>query len=83
MIQMAALLPIAPLILLPFAIVFFIAVFPVWLVAMILLGLVRAIVRLLPGGRQGAPARSLDRAFHWVKSFGGLIHLDGKTPTSS
>jgi hypothetical protein len=70
------LLPVAPLLLLPFALIFFVAVFPVWLVAMIVLGLARAALRLVIR-RPDHPARvALDRAFSWVKSFGGLIHFE-------
>jgi hypothetical protein len=75
MIHAAALLPVAPLLLLPFIIIFFIAIFPLWLVAMIVLGGVRGIVRLM--FREGGhPARAgVEKAFRWVLTFGGLIHL--------
>jgi hypothetical protein len=75
MIHAAALLPIAPLLLLPFIIIFFIAVFPLWLVAMILLGATRWIVRMMFRDA-GHPARAgVEKSFRWVLTFGGLIHL--------
>ena len=70
------LLPVAPILLLPFILIFFIAVFPLWLVAMILLGLARGIAQLV-FRRPDHPARmGIAKAMHWVKSFGGLIHFD-------
>ena len=73
MIQAAALLPIAPLLLLPFIVAFFIIVFPVWLVAIIVLVTVRAIAKLIFRRADHPAVVALDRAFLWVKSFGGLI----------
>lgn len=78
MIQVAALLPIAPLLLLPFILIFFIAVFPVWLVAMIVLGALRALAR--KAAPNAGPTRVLERAFVWVKTFGGFIHLGEGQP---
>jgi hypothetical protein len=75
MIQAAALLPIAPLLLLPFIVAFFIIVFPVWLVAIIVLVIVRAIAKLVFRRADHPVVAGLDRAFHWVKSFGGLISI--------
>ena len=77
-IQAAALLPIAPLLLLPFIVAFFIIVFPIWLVAMIALAIVRGMVRLLVRRSDHPAVASLNRAFNWVKSFGGLIQLGGE-----
>jgi hypothetical protein len=75
MIQAAALLPIAPLLLLPFIIVFFIVVFPVWLVAIIVLVIVRGLAKLIFRRAEHPAVAAIDRAFNWVKSFGGLIQL--------
>jgi hypothetical protein len=69
------LLPVAPILLLPFILIFFIAVLPVWLVAMIVLIVVRGGLQLVVR-RPDHPARvRMDKTFRWVKSFGGLIHL--------
>ncbi len=70
------LLPVAPLLLLPFAVIFFVAVFPIWLVAMIVLGLTRAIVRLVFRRRDHPLCTAIEKAFNWVKSFGGFIHYE-------
>ena len=70
------LLPVAPILLLPFIVIFFIAVFPVWLVAMIVLGSVRAVTHVVARNPENPARRRIDRAFHWVKSFGGLIHCE-------
>ena len=75
MIQAAALLPIAPLLLLPFIVAFFIIVFPVWLVAMIVLVAVRGVTRLLFRRPDHPAVVRVERAYNWVKSFGGLIQL--------
>ena len=73
MIAATALLPIAPILLLPFILIFFVVVFPVWLVALIVLGLVR-LLAMLVFRRPTHPVRAgLDRAFEWVKTFGGLV----------
>ena len=79
------LLPIAPLILLPFALVFFVVVFPFWGVALGILGLVLLILRginaLTRGSLDGAVA-GVHRAFRWVLTFGGFVRLgdQAKTP---
>lgn len=65
------LLPVAPLLLLPFIIIFFIAVFPIWLVAILILLPTRAFVRrFAPNSSFRA---SVEKAFRWVATFGGLI----------
>jgi hypothetical protein len=65
-------LPVAPILLLPFIIIFFIVVFPLWIVAVIVLGalmwLVRGVDALLKT-RLSVPVSS---AFHWTLSWGGL-----------
>ena len=81
MIAAATLLPIAPLFLLPFILVFFIAVFPIWLVAMMILGAVRWLARLMSANHPAT--RGIERAFRWVMTFGGLIHIDKETPSES
>jgi hypothetical protein len=72
------LLPIAPLILLPFALIFFVIVFPFWGIALGILGLALLIVRginaLTRGSLDGAVA-SVHRAFRWVLTFGGFVRL--------
>ena len=81
----AQLLPIIPLLLLPFAAVFFIVVFPIWAVAVGLLWLVLMLIRglnkLAKGGMSGAEA-SMTKAFRWVLTFGGIARLasDEKKP---
>lgn len=78
------LLPIAPLILLPFALVFFVVVFPFWGVALALLGLLLLILRginaLSHGALDGAVA-SVNRAFRWVLTFGGFVRLGEESKT--
>jgi len=73
-----SLLPIAPLILLPFALVFFVIVFPFWGVALGVLGLVLLIMRglnqMTHGGLDG-PTAGVHRAFRWVLTFGGFVRL--------
>ena len=73
-----SLLPIAPLILLPFALIFFVIVFPFWGVALGILGLTLLILRGLnqatSGSLEGAVS-SVHRAFRWVLTFGGFVRL--------
>ena len=71
MIVAATLLPIAPLILLPFAIIFFVLVFPFWLVGVALLWILYQLVRLTSGA-ESSPSKAMYRAFRWVLTFGGL-----------
>jgi len=73
------LLPIAPILLLPFIIVFFVIVFPIWGVSLGIIGLLLLIVRGLDAlGRAAGvevftPAvTGIGRAFHWVLTFGGF-----------
>jgi hypothetical protein len=72
------LLPIAPLILLPFALIFFVIVFPFWGIALGVLGLALLIVRglnvIARGSLDGAVA-SVHRGFRWVLTFGGFVRL--------
>jgi hypothetical protein len=75
----ATLLPIVPILLLPFILIFFVAVFPLWLVSLGVLGLLLLIMRGLGKVGQAAGTDSLNvaasgvhRAFRWVLTFGGL-----------
>jgi hypothetical protein len=73
-----SLLPIAPLILLPFALIFFVFVFPFWGIALGLLGLLLLILRGLnsvTGGSLERPTAAVHRAFRWVLTFGGFVRL--------
>jgi hypothetical protein len=76
-----SLLPIIPLLLLPFAIIFFVIVFPIWGVALGVLGLLLLIVRGLDaiarsmGGSMEGPLTGVRKAFRWVLTFGGLARL--------
>jgi hypothetical protein len=87
MIQAAALLPIAPLLLLPFILVFFIVVFPFWLIGVSFLWLLRTLVRAIGGGPDGRLAARVQIWFRWVLTFGGFTERygakqDGSAPTS-
>ena len=81
-----ALLPIAPLLLLPFIVLFFIIVFPAWLVAMAVLGVLLGLARVADaalqamkfGARMSPP---ISNAFHWTLSWGGIANRrDRPTP---
>ena len=73
------LLPIAPILLLPFIIVFFVVVFPIWGVSLGVIGLLLLIFRALDAlGRAagvevfGPAVGALSRALRWVLTFGGF-----------
>ena len=73
------LVPIVPILLLPFILIFFIIVFPIWGVSLGVLGLVLLIVRGLNWLLQRAGTNALQpaadgvyKAFRWVLTFGGL-----------
>jgi len=73
------LLPIAPILLLPFIIVFFVVVFPIWGVSLGILGLLLLILRALDalGRAAGVDAFTpavggVSRALRWVLTFGGF-----------
>ena len=81
------LLPIVPILLLPFIIVFFVIVFPIWGVALAVLG----VLVLLTRGADwlaraagvtalGGPAVAMSRAFRWVLTFGGLTERLSHNP---
>ena len=72
-----ALIPVAPILLLPFIIIAFVVGFPLWVVAMIVLGLLRLIAWPIDKGLEAAGSSFrfgpwLRVAFMWVKTFGGL-----------
>jgi hypothetical protein len=76
------LLPIVPILLLPFIIIIFVIVFPLWVVALGVVGLVYVIVvgadKLLLAMNMrflSTPARGVRVAFRWVLTFGGLARL--------
>jgi len=78
MMAAAQLLPIVPLLLLPFAIVFFVVVFPVWAVAVALLWIAMMTVRTMNNALRGQLASvdaSVTKAFRWVLTFGGIARL--------
>ncbi|HEX4682396.1 MAG TPA: hypothetical protein VH277_06805 [Gemmatimonadaceae bacterium] len=71
-------LPIVPLLLLPFALIFFIIVFPFWGIALAILGLVLLVMRgLTTAGLKAlaGPTAAVHRAFRWVLTFGGFVRL--------
>lgn len=70
MIQMA--LPVAPILLMPFIILFFIIVFPLWVVAVAVLGLLMWLVRGVDALLKTRLSVPVSSAFHWTLSWGGL-----------
>ena len=83
MIQLG-LVPIVPILLLPFILIFFVIVFPIWGVALGVLGLLLLIARgldrlasLAGVHALGGAADAVARAFHWVLTFGGLAKRVG------
>ena len=73
------LLPIAPILLLPFILVFFVIVFPLWGIALGVLGALLLIARgadwlarAAGVNSLGGVSRALFVAFRWVLTFGGL-----------
>jgi hypothetical protein len=80
--QLAA-LPIAPILLLPLILPLFVILFPLWGLALGVLGLAllvtRGLDRLVPA-RDGHPrdrvSAPVHRAFRWVLTFGGLADRD-------
>ena len=82
------LLPIAPILLLPFIIVFFVVVFPLWGISLGVVGLLLLIVRALDAlGRAagvdvfGPAVSGISRAFRWVLTFGGFTERFKERPT--
>lgn len=87
MIQASALLPIAPILLLPFILVFFVVVVPIWGVALGVIGLILVIMRGLRWLAQRVGVHALDnpteavrRAFRWVLTFGGFTERGKAQP---
>jgi hypothetical protein len=79
------LIPVVPILLLPFILVFFVVVFPIWGIALGVLGFLLLLVRGLDAlaTRLGVDAlngaaRGMERAFRWVLTFGGFA--EGKKP---
>jgi hypothetical protein len=73
------LLPIVPILLLPFILIFFVVVFPLWAVALGVLGLILVIVRGLDWLARQAGSDALagalagmQKSFRWVLTFGGF-----------
>jgi hypothetical protein len=73
------LLPIAPILLLPFILVFFVVVFPIWGVSLGLVGLfllimmaIDAIARAAGVDTFAGAVVALRRALRWVLTFGGF-----------
>lgn len=78
-----ALLPIAPILLMPFILLFFIIVFPVWLVAMAVLGILLGITKSIDAALGAMNAQSrisgpISNAFHWTLSWGGIANRRDK-----
>jgi hypothetical protein len=87
MIQASVLLPIAPILLLPFILIFFVVVVPIWGIALGVIGLVLVILRGLRwvANRVGLhmldqPTESVGRALHWVLTFGGFTERGNPPP---
>ena len=79
--------PIAPILLLPFILVFFVIVFPIWGVSLIVLGIVFGIVKGLDAALSAAGAhwmgpvvQKVQRALRWVLTFGGFTDRFGAPP---
>lgn len=79
------LVPIVPILLLPFIIIIFVIVFPLWLVALAVVGLMFVIVvgadklaRAMNIHFLDAPARAIRIAFRWVLTFGGLAKSEAE-----
>jgi hypothetical protein len=73
------LLPIVPILLLPFVLIFFVVAFPLWAVALGVMGLALLIIRgaNLLARKAGSDAlagaaEGTYRAFRWVLTWGGL-----------
>lgn len=73
------LIPIAPILLLPVILVVFVIVFPLWVIALAVVGLILVLVKGVDKLAQMAgiralspPALAIQRAFRWVLTFGGL-----------
>ncbi len=74
-----AAVPIVPILLLPFILIFFAVIFPLWMLSLGALGLVLLLLRgakwLVHRGRPGRfdrPVSVAHRMFRWVLTFGGF-----------
>ena len=83
----ASLLPIAPILLLPFILIFFVVVVPIWGIALGVIGLVLVVMRALKWLAHrfrvhalDAPTEAVRRALRWVLTFGGFTER-GKEPS--
>jgi hypothetical protein len=73
-----ALIPIAPLLLLPFILVAFVVLFPLWVVGLAVLSVARGIAWVIDKASGGPRLKpSVDHAFQWVLTFGGLTRKIG------
>ena len=77
------LVPIVPILLLPFILVFFILVFPLWGLALAVLGFMLLVIRGIDAvakragvGIFNGPALAMARSFRWVLTFGGFVRQD-------
>lgn len=80
-----ALLPIAPILLMPFIVLFFIIVFPLWLVAMAVLGILLGIAWAIDAGLRAMKSEArispmISNAFHWTLSWGGIANRRDRPP---
>ena len=83
-----ALLPIAPILLLPFIVLFFIIVFPAWLVAMAVLGVLLGITMAIDAALRAMEVTArmsppISNAFHWTLSWGGIANRRDRPATSA
>ena len=68
-----ALVPIAPILLLPFIIIGFVVVFPLWAVSLLVLTIARGLAWLIDLAlRKPLVKPKVDYAFEWVLTFAGL-----------
>ena len=72
-----ALIPVAPILLLPLIIVGFVVVLPLWIAGLAVLGLLRLVAWPIDKGLAASGSSfqfgpPLAGAFNWVKTFGGL-----------
>jgi hypothetical protein len=73
------LVPIVPILLLPFILVFFVIVFPIWGLALGVLGFflivirgLNALVKKLGSDALDGAALGMEKSFRWVLTFGGF-----------
>ena len=68
-----ALIPLVPILLLPFIIIAFIVLLPVWAAALVVLSIARGVTWLIDKALGSPRTRPpVDYAFNWVFTFGGL-----------